>query len=139
MARFNLNGFLDNSRFEDFFANFGGGTSIEDIARLAPDHTWFQLYVGGDAAIADSLLDRAEAAGIRTLVLTVDANFPARRLRDRRNGFALPLRPSAGLVADLLLHPAYSESAGYVLLEAVVAGLVGAEASAEVRSTGSWR
>lgn len=22
-------------------------TSIEDIARAAPDHTWFQLYVGG--------------------------------------------------------------------------------------------
>ena len=83
-------------------------TSIEDIARVAPEHTWFQLYVGGDAAIADSLLDRAEAAGIRTLVLTVDANFPARRLRDRRNGFALPLRPSAGLLADLLLHPRWS-------------------------------
>ena len=30
MARFNLNGFLDNSRFEDFFANFGGGTSGHD-------------------------------------------------------------------------------------------------------------
>lgn len=85
-----------------------GNTSIEDIARVAPEHTWFQLYVGGDAAIADSLLDRAEAAGIRTLVLTVDANFPARRLRDRRNGFALPLRPSARLLADLLLHPRWS-------------------------------
>ena len=24
MARFNLNGFLDNSRFEDFFARFTG-------------------------------------------------------------------------------------------------------------------
>ena len=83
-------------------------TSIEDIARLAPEHTWFQLYVGGDAAIADSLLDRAEAAGIRTLVLTVDANFAARRLRDRRNGFALPLRPSVRLLADLLLHPRWS-------------------------------
>ncbi len=30
MARFNLNGFLDNSRFEDFFARFGGGTSDHD-------------------------------------------------------------------------------------------------------------
>ena len=30
MARFNLNGFLDNSRFEDFFARFGGGTSGQD-------------------------------------------------------------------------------------------------------------
>ena len=30
MARFNLNGFLDNSRFEDFFARFGGGTAGHD-------------------------------------------------------------------------------------------------------------
>ena len=30
MARFNLNGFLDNSRFEDFFARFTGGSSGHD-------------------------------------------------------------------------------------------------------------
>ena len=30
MARFNLNGFLDNGRFEDFFARFGGGSSDHD-------------------------------------------------------------------------------------------------------------
>ena len=30
MARFNLNGFLDNSRFEDFFAKIGGGTAGHD-------------------------------------------------------------------------------------------------------------
>jgi len=83
-------------------------TSIEDVARAAPDHTWFQLYVGGDAPVADGLLARALAAGIRTLVLTVDANFAARRLRDRRNRFALPLRPTPRLLADLALHPRWS-------------------------------
>src|SRR6476469_9735026 len=30
MARFNLNGFLDNNRFEDFFAKVGGGTAGHD-------------------------------------------------------------------------------------------------------------
>ena len=30
MARFNLNGFLDNSLFEDFFARFTGGSSGHD-------------------------------------------------------------------------------------------------------------
>jgi (S)-mandelate dehydrogenase len=85
-------------------------SSIEDIARTAPGHTWFQIYLGGDAATADSLLERAEAVGIETLVLTVDANFPARRLRDRANGFALPLRPSLRLLADLMTHPRWSLS-----------------------------
>lgn len=74
--------------------------SIEDIAPVAPGHTWFQLYVGGDAVVADSLLERALATGIRTLVLTVDANFAARRLRDRRNRFALPLRPTPRLLVS---------------------------------------
>ena len=83
-------------------------TSIEDIARLAPEHAWFQIYLGGDAATADRLLARADAAGMRTLVLTVDANFTARRLRDRANGFALPLRPSPRLLVDLLSHPRWS-------------------------------
>ena len=83
-------------------------STIEEIARVAPGHTWFQLYVGGDAAVAERMLARAEAAGIEHLVLTVDANFPARRLRDRRNGFALPLRPSPRLLADLLGHPRWS-------------------------------
>lgn len=83
-------------------------TSIEEMARLAPEHLWFQIYLGGDPATADRLLDRAEAAGIRTLVLTVDANFTARRLRDRANGFALPLRPTPRLLADLLSHPRWS-------------------------------
>ena len=83
-------------------------TTIEEITRLAPEHTWFQIYLGGDPATAKALLDRAEAAGIETLVLTVDANFTARRLRDRANGFALPLRPTPRLIADLLRHPHWS-------------------------------
>jgi (S)-mandelate dehydrogenase len=85
-------------------------TTIETIARMAPEHTWFQIYLGGDPATADMLLDRAQAAGIETLVLTADANFTARRLRDRANGFGLPLRPSARLLADLLSHPRWSLS-----------------------------
>lgn len=83
-------------------------TAIEPIARIAPECTWFQIYLGGDPATADMLLDRAQAAGIETLVLTVDANFTARRLRDRANGFGLPLRPTPRLAADLALHPRWS-------------------------------
>jgi len=83
-------------------------TTIEEIARIAPEHTWFQIYLGGDQATADMLLYRAQAAGIENLVLTVDANFTARRLRDRANGFGLPLRPTPRLLADLLSHPRWS-------------------------------
>jgi 4-hydroxymandelate oxidase len=51
---------------------------------------WFQLYVYRDRGVTRSLVERAEAAGFDAVVLTVDAPFFGRRLRDVRNGFALP-------------------------------------------------
>ncbi|MGH2517327.1 MAG: alpha-hydroxy acid oxidase, partial [Ktedonobacterales bacterium] len=46
--------------------------SLEDIAAAATGPLWFQLYVYRDRAFAASLVRRAEAAGYRALVLTVD-------------------------------------------------------------------
>jgi hypothetical protein len=54
MARFNLNGFLDNSRFEDFFARFGGGTNAADKANGT---TSSNMMMGGGGA--DSLAGMA--------------------------------------------------------------------------------
>ncbi|MCX4744978.1 alpha-hydroxy-acid oxidizing protein [Kitasatospora sp. NBC_01287] len=57
--------------------------------------TWFQLYWLRDPGHRLELIRRAEAAGCTALVLTVDVPWMGRRLRDVRNGFALP----AGVVA----------------------------------------
>src|SRR5690606_32941012 len=81
-------------------------TSIEDIVRVNPD-SWFQLYVGEDQSIVDNLIDRAEAAGIDKLVVTVDIPAPGRRLRDLENGFTLPLRPSLKSILSFATHPAW--------------------------------
>ncbi|MDC7786742.1 alpha-hydroxy acid oxidase [Rhodoplanes sp. TEM] len=83
-------------------------TPLEAIAGVAPHHAWFQLYVGKSQAIVDDLIDRAAAAGYGVLVVTVDIPAPGRRLRDLRNGFTLPFRPSLRLALDLALHPAWS-------------------------------
>lgn len=79
-------------------------TSIEDIARVNPD-AWFQIYVGKDQKIVDDLLDRAEQAGLKTLVVTVDVPAPGKRVRDLRNGFTLPLKLTAKSVVNLAMHP----------------------------------
>jgi 4-hydroxymandelate oxidase len=64
---------------------------LEDVAREnAEGARWFQLYVYRDRGVTRALVERAEAAGFRALVLTVDAPYFGRRLRDVRNGFALP-------------------------------------------------
>jgi 4-hydroxymandelate oxidase len=64
--------------------------SLEDIAAAATGPLWFQLYVYHDRAVTESLMRRAEAAGYRALVLTVDTPRVGRRERDMRNGFGLP-------------------------------------------------
>lgn len=64
--------------------------SIEDVARDAEGRLWFQLYVYRDRGATRELIARAEAAGARALVLTVDAQVWGVRERDVRNGFRLP-------------------------------------------------
>ena len=43
-----------------------------------------------DRAITASLVQRAEAAGCKAIVLTVDVPVPGQRERDVRNRFTLP-------------------------------------------------
>ncbi|ONI89746.1 alpha-hydroxy-acid oxidizing enzyme [Saccharothrix sp. ALI-22-I] len=63
--------------------------AVETVASSAAD-LWFQLYWLRDRGLTAELLARAEAAGCRAVVLTVDVPRMGRRLRDLRNGFALP-------------------------------------------------
>lgn len=51
---------------------------------------WFQLYWLRDTGQTLDLVRRAEDAGCAAVMLTVDVPWMARRLRDVRNGFALP-------------------------------------------------
>jgi 4-hydroxymandelate oxidase len=64
--------------------------SLEEIAAAATGPLWFQLYVYKNRAVSEALVRRAEAAGYRALVLTIDMPRLGRRERDIRNMFALP-------------------------------------------------
>ena len=82
-------------------------TAIETAAAASKGHAWFQLYVARDEAVADDLIDRADALGVEVLFVTVDVPVPGRRLRDIRNGLGLPLRPSLKLAADVARRPGW--------------------------------
>lgn len=85
--------------------------TIEEAAAAIPDgHLWFQLYVPVRLEIAFDLMRRAEAAGIKVLIVTMDVPVPGKRERDQRNGFVLPLRPTPRLAWDLITHPRWSIS-----------------------------
>lgn len=63
--------------------------SLEDVCATGAT-VWFQLYVYRDRGATRALVERAEAAGARALVLTVDAVLWGKRERDVRNRFELP-------------------------------------------------
>ncbi len=62
---------------------------IERIA-AAGGTVWFQVYWLRDTPAVLDLVRRAEDAGCQAVVVTVDVPWMGRRLRDIRNGFALP-------------------------------------------------
>ena len=75
--------------------------AIEDVAAAAPDaERWFQLYVIGGLAYSRRLVERAEAAGYRALIVTVDLPVLGRRERDVRSGFELPTLPHVDAAGD---------------------------------------
>ncbi|XP_071869385.1 hydroxyacid oxidase [Bombus fervidus] len=66
-------------------------SSIEEVAEAAPKAIkWFQLYIYNDRNVTLNLVSRAERAGFKALVLTVDAPLFGDRRADIRNKFSLP-------------------------------------------------
>ena len=64
--------------------------SLEEIAAAASGPLWFQLYASPDRSLTERLVSRAEKAGYRALVVTVDTPRLGRRERDLRTNFRLP-------------------------------------------------
>ncbi|MBP0598018.1 alpha-hydroxy-acid oxidizing protein [Herbaspirillum sp. LeCh32-8] len=77
---------------------------LEEVMAAAPE-TWFQAYLPGRQDQIDALIDRVRAAGVQTLVLTVDTPVSANRENNIRAGFSTPLRPSVSLAWQGLTHP----------------------------------
>jgi L-lactate dehydrogenase (cytochrome) len=85
-----------------------GTTSVEDLTAAVPSaNLWFQLYLWRDRAASLDLVKRAAAAGITTLVLTVDTPVGGARLRDIRNGFTIPPQLTPRTLAGLASRPAW--------------------------------
>src|SRR5215467_643821 len=87
-----------------------GNASIEEIAAIAPDVFWFQLYrfPYNDHAITFDLVRRADTAGAHVLVPTVDSAGKSKRPRDIRNGVAVPFPINPWTVLQVLTSPAWA-------------------------------
>ena len=91
-----------------FCLSMVGTSSIETIGALAQECGWFQLYPVRDQGIEDEILGRARDAGFRVLVVTIDVPVSSRRVRNIRNGLAIPPRMTARNLAGIAAHPAWA-------------------------------
>ncbi|HVB22994.1 MAG TPA: alpha-hydroxy acid oxidase [Ktedonobacteraceae bacterium] len=64
--------------------------SLEEIASVATKPLWFQLYSYRDLQSTGKVIQRAEAAGYKALVLTADLPRLGNRERDIRSKFVMP-------------------------------------------------
>ena len=87
-----------------------GGATIEEIAEVAPDVFWFQLYrfANNDHAIGLDLVRRAEIAGCRTLVLTLDVPVRTTRPREAVTGLAGAFRLDLGIIMQMARAPGWT-------------------------------
>ncbi len=83
-------------------------TALEEIARLAPDVCWFQLYVPSKEQIMEDLIKRAKQAGYKALVITLDIPVLAKRNRELKNGLQLPFKITPSMLWQSIIRPQWT-------------------------------
>jgi len=84
---------------------------IEEVAPKIERPMWFQLYVLKDRGFMKSVLARAKAAGVTTLVFTVDMPTPGARYRDMHSGMSGP-NAAMRRVLQAMCHPQWALDVG---------------------------
>ncbi|WP_027967637.1 FMN-dependent L-lactate dehydrogenase LldD [Halomonas halocynthiae] len=85
--------------------------AIEEVAPAIDQPMWFQLYVLKDRGFMRNALERAKAAGVTTLVFTVDMPVPGARYRDAHSGMSGPFASSRRLL-QAMTHPRWALDVG---------------------------
>lgn len=84
---------------------------IEEVAPAIDRPMWFQLYVLKDRGFMKNALERAKAAGVTTLVFTVDMPVPGARYRDAHSGMSGPNAPLRRML-QAITHPRWAVDVG---------------------------
>ncbi|WP_447066274.1 FMN-dependent L-lactate dehydrogenase LldD [Vibrio alginolyticus] len=84
---------------------------IEEVTPAIERPMWFQLYVLKDRGFMKNVLERAKAAGVTTLVFTVDMPVPGARYRDMHSGMSGP-NAAMRRVFQAMRHPSWALDVG---------------------------
>jgi L-lactate dehydrogenase (cytochrome) len=85
------------------------GYRLEDVKTASTGQVWYQLYLTGGRAAAESAMRRAMDVGYSVLVITIDSTVIGHRERESRDGMEQLLRGNLWsklpFVSEMLTHP----------------------------------
>ena len=83
-----------------------GGATIEEVAKVAPDVFWLQLYrFCRTITPSASTSSRATAAGVKALALTIDVPVRTTRSRESYAGLGREFRPTPRMIYEMMIRP----------------------------------
>ncbi len=84
-----------------------GGATIEEIAKVAPDVFWLQLYrfAHNDHKIGFDLVRRAQEADVKVLALTLDVPVRTTRSRESYAGLGGVFKPTPRMIYEMTVRP----------------------------------
>lgn len=85
-----------------------GTASIEAIGEITEGDFWFQLYHPVKNDLRDKLIERAEQAGSKTLILLADTPTFAYRPKEIRNGLSIPPQMTLRNIVQIATHPRWA-------------------------------
>ncbi|PWU02583.1 MAG: alpha-hydroxy-acid oxidizing enzyme [Bacteroidetes bacterium] len=90
-----------------FILSTVSSASIERIAEVSEGSAWFQLYHPKSEQMRKDIIERANSAGMRVLVVLVDVPSFGFRPRDIRNGLAMPPKMNWQNIFQMISKPTW--------------------------------
>ncbi len=82
-----------------------GTVSLEDLRKKHDTPQVYQFYFHKDRGLNKAMMERAKAAGVEVMMLTVDSITGGNRERDLRTGFSIPFRLTLGGMIQFSIKP----------------------------------
>jgi L-lactate dehydrogenase (cytochrome) len=81
--------------------------SLEEIRKAYTGPQVYQFYFHKDRGLNRAMLERAKAAGVNVMMLTVDSITGGNRERDLRTGFSIPFKLTLAGMTQFAVKPAW--------------------------------
>lgn len=85
-----------------------GTVSLEEAREISKSPQLYQFYFHKDRGLNRQMMARAKQAGVEVMMLTVDSITGGNRERDKRTGFAIPLKLNLQGIAQFAIKPGWA-------------------------------